>query len=184
MFKDFCETFQKENWLSKCYYLHDFGPHILKFFYIRGKNEGLEPHVKETIAKGSSEYLVDLCWTTGYYDKKAVGYWIELALESELGDQSRDGIWHDFIKLMDVKANLKVGIFRPSKREREEILEMFRDEIDGHRIKNPQEQYLIIFLFHRPDTKPTKLEISGYRFDYLGNYEEIGTELFPWSARE
>jgi len=170
LFKDFCDAFRRQNWQSKCDDFPELTPYILSYFREKGEKEGFESH----------DYLVDKCWTTGYYDKNAVGYWIELAMESELSSQSRGGIWEDFVKLMDVKANIKVGVFRPAKAQREEILDMLRDELDCHRIKNPQEEYLIILLFYRTDKTPVRLEISGYRFDYLGNYEKIGSELLPW----
>ena len=72
--------------------------------YILGESSGFKPLQSE---KGGS-YIWDLSWTTP--DSEQRRYWVELAAEIELSDQRFDDIVHDFYKILDAKARLKVFV--------------------------------------------------------------------------
>jgi len=119
------------------------------------------------------EYLVDLCWS--YEDEDQYDYWIELALESEVSDDSLDGMKYDFYKIVDVKAYTKVGIFYPLLKDKDEFLNSLSKIVAFHGIKNPLENYLIILLVdHGAKEDPKKrVEVSTYKMDYNGKLTKL-----------
>lgn len=174
LFAQFINDFPKLGCLSE-YKFAQFNPHLKRYFGNLGKKSG---YVSYWTSKETSEYLVDLCW----YVENQTGEWMELALEQELSSDDIEEVKSDFYKLLDVKAFLKIGIFRPKKAERYKILELFQELISRHKIRNPEERYLTILMFWHSsrDPHPNKLEISGHEFDFLGNRTDLGTEFYDW----
>ncbi len=129
--------------------------------------------------KPTSEYLVDLCWC--FEDEYSRANWIELALESELSGQTIDSITYDFWKLTDLKAYIKVGVFAPKLKDKQQVLEAISALVAYHGIQVLTEKYLIILILNHGQTEsPSKqIEIVGYEISYLGNIREIGSKRFP-----
>ena len=126
----------------------------------------------------TNEYLVDLCWT--FENRK--GYWMELALESELSkSQNFDAIQWDFYKLIDIKAFTKIGIFSPKLSERDDVINEIESAIAVSGIRFPFERYLIILiLYHGASEKESeRIEIKGYEINNMGDSKEIGSKRFP-----
>ena len=113
---------------------------------------------------GEGEYLVDLCW----WKEQGNDWWLELALESEWG-QGEDEIDHDFCKLIDIKAYLKVWVCSYGDKIIEARKRKMFQNIAGGKIKFPEEQYLVINL---PDSQKAEyknqLRVFAYEIDYMG----------------
>jgi len=161
---------------------------ILTFFAELGKFYGYQVYLKPDYGvrnmdnEEPSEWLVDLCW---YFETQFfTAHWIELALESELSNQTIEGILYDFWKLADIKAFMKVGIFVPKLRDKEKLLKELVAVVAQHGIRIPVEKYLIILiLYHgKVEDETKRIEIEGYEINYLGDLKRIGSKRLPENA--
>jgi hypothetical protein len=163
---------------------------ILSFFAELGKYYDYQIYLKPSIGvtdldnNRTSEYLVDLCWS--FEDERDRAFWIELALESELSSQNINSIRYDFQKLTDVKSFIKVGIFGPRLRDKQEVLDMIRILVSQHGIQVSTEKYLVILLIYhgKTETESKRIEVSGYEITYSGDIREIVSTRFPEKLRK
>lgn len=160
---------------------------ILTFFAELGKFYSFRVYLRpeygilDTDNQPTSEYLVDLCWS--FEDDNNRAYWLELVLESELSGQNVDSIAYDFWKLTDTKAFMKVGVFAPRLKDRTIVLDKISSLVATHAIKVPTEKYLIILILNHgsAEIESQRIEIAGYKINYLGDLKEIGSKRFPTS---
>lgn len=127
---------------------------------------------------GAGEYLVDLCWQE--MDENGSKYrWLELVLEQEWSG-NWEGIFHDFSKLVDIKANIKVFICFPKEAERHELPEYLAQWVSMCGIKHSDESYLVIIFSRDARRKESeRLQIEGFAIDYRGEVTRLGSRLFP-----
>lgn len=145
----------------------------LGYFAELGKSQKYE--VYWTHAADRTEYLVDLCW----YVEGEQYSWMELAVEEEWNPKL-DEILYDFCKLMDVKAYLKVFICFPDEATRSDLPSRLANEVSMHRIKVPEEAYLlIVFSRDRRRKQTERLLVEGFGIDYRGNLSPLSQKLFP-----
>lgn len=162
---------------------------ILTFFAELGKkylyHVYLDPQygVLDLEKEPTEEYMVDLCWT--FEDECMRGYWMELALESELSAQDLGSIMWDFYKLIDIKAFMKIGICAPKLSERDKVIREMESAVSVSGIKSPFERYLLILILYHgaPEKESERIEIKGYEINYLGDLKEIGSRRFPAKLR-
>jgi hypothetical protein len=81
----------------------DWTSKIKEYFGNLGKAMGYKPIITSADTK---EYLVDIVWVCEKPDR-----YLSLAMGSELSERKSD-ILEDFTKLVDIKAHLKIGLFR------------------------------------------------------------------------
>lgn len=118
-----------------------------------------------------SEYLVDLCWMKETSDAR----WMELALESEVSKSTLEGIKEDFVKLLDIKAKKKVGIFKPILSIKEKAIEMISSLISTQKIILEGEKYLIFFIVYLGNqVDPEKnCEVTSYEINDEGKVKQL-----------
>jgi len=127
---------------------------ILPFFSELGEKKGFISHYSPK-AGGDKEYLVDLVWKINSPKR-----WLQMALESEISSPTPKGILEDFEKLVDIKAYLKVGIFKIDAKKEDEVLEEMLELLNKQMIVGPKEDYLIVFM--RRDKNDENLCLSCY----------------------
>lgn len=125
------------------------------------------------------EYLVDQSWRVkpDANDKTLPCYkGLVLAMECELGRKSPEGKWHDFVKLADVRADLRVflgGVVTGEKGQKEmrDFVKAVSGFLKGHRHSGPEDQYLIALYFagEKPDDK-----LHGWLVHGDGRTEALG----------
>jgi len=126
--------------------------------------------------RGRPEYLIDLVWLN-----EGTTRHIQLALESELTKPYKKGVLEDFIKLLDVKSYINIGIFQLNANKEEEIINDMLLLLNKHIITDPKEIYLVIFL--RYDNSTNEIIFSGYDLDYKGTrHEPINIERFNFPS--
>jgi len=103
--------------------------------------------------------------------------YLELALESELSGK-RSEIMKDFEKLLDVKANIKVGLFQLNSDIREDLIQKMQDRLLEQAYTIPSEKYLVILV--RYLANQGEVEICGVEFSITGRAEEIGRDSYPF----
>jgi len=169
----------RKNWTKKI--LTFFGElgNVYNYFVCLNKEYGFLDIRNEP----TGEYLVDLCWY--YSNEEETAYWIELALESELSSKDVDSIKYDFWKLTDVKAYTKIGIFMPSLRDRQRVMEEISYLVAYHGIRVPTERYLVILILNHGvvENEARRIEIVGYEINYFGDVREVGSKRFPEKLR-
>lgn len=93
--------------------------------------------------RGDGAYVWDISWT----HEPDPPYWVELAGEIELTDQNREEILHDFYKVLDAKARLKVFVAAPPSRIK---VQKLKDDIDwaimNQRYQLPEERLVAILI--------------------------------------
>ena len=123
---------------------------------------------------GEGEYLVDLCWWKEQDNK----YWLEMALESEWWP-GEDEIDHDFCKLTDIKAYLKIWICSYGNRIIDARKSRMCKNVAKGRFKlQEEEQYLVINL---PDPQKeeykNKLIVDAFWIDSAGKDYPLTSHL-------
>jgi len=149
----------------------------LDYFRQLAKSRGV-PCCYPDPEKGTSEYLVDLCWQE--CDEDWARYrWLELVLEQEWS-RDLDEIHHDFCKLVDLKAYVKVFICSPKEAERDDAVKALTQTVSICGIKHPDESYLLIVFSRDPRRKEgERIQIEGFEIDYRGRLTQLGSKLFP-----
>lgn len=180
-FRDFLIHFKTRTGCLDLQECSEMNRPLLEYFSDLGEEKGFRVWLTEKRKRRKSktqEYLIDLCWDV----ESEEGLWLEMAMEIELSEHSFDAIKYDFEKLTDIKAFLKVGIFAPYKKDYDRILPMCEDLISRHKIKVPEERYLVILLrpFKKHGGSNWYLEASGFLFDNKGIHQEIGTKRYFW----
>lgn len=135
---------------------------------------------------GLGEYLVDLCWYFGGEKELVQGrHWMELACEIEWSSQKLENIIEDMEKLVDIKANIKLGISSPTTKDKEDVRIQIAETIRNSMIKVPSEQYLLIYAIYQPHVKPEeRFDVRGYSYDTLGNEIFLGSKKISWEYEE
>lgn len=177
--EDLSKTFLKKYPKFKWKFKNKIGAlteNILSFWSDLGEEYEFTVYKK---GKDNHEYLLDLCWSFESGDRPDI--WMELGLESELSNNSLEGIKQDFWKLVDVKSYTKVGIFSPKLGDKDEVIELLTQIVTFSGIKIPVEKYLIIFIIdHGVKENPKKrTEICTYQINYLGELKHLKTRRFP-----
>ena len=101
------------------------------------------------------EYLLDQAWRIIVDDRYAG---LLLAMECELSDPSDEGRWHDFYKLTDVRADLRVFVGAVPAKDGKGAMDKFVNEIKAllpqHQHVSVDDAYLIALYYKgadRPD---------------------------------
>lgn len=148
-------------------------PRIKRFFGLLGQQDGFTSVYTRRIPR-QSEYLVDLVWKI-----ERPRRYLELALESELSGK-RSEIMKDFEKLLDVKANIKVGLFQLNSDIGEDLIEKMRDKLLEQAYPISSEKYLIILL--RYLTNQSEVGIYGVELSITGRVEEVWRDSYPFPS--
>ena len=107
-----------------------------------------------------TEYLVDLAWKVENPNR-----YLALILESELSGVRND-IIADFEKLTDIKAKIKIGIFKVNQRSERRIVNEMRRILSSHMIPFAGEVYIIILINYNQDER--KIYFNCYYIDCKG----------------
>lgn len=150
-FKDWLLRSSDLNWKTP---IAEWTKCILPFFGELGKEKGFTS-LYSPKAGGEKEYLVDLVWKTNSPNRC-----LQMALESEISNPTPKGILEDFEKLIDIKAYLKVGIFKIDAKKEDEVLEEMLELLSKQTIFGQKEDYIVVFM--RRDKKDDKLCLSSY----------------------
>jgi hypothetical protein len=154
---------QTENWTFE----------VKGFFGRLGKSEGYHSKYTSRIEK-EKEYLCDIVWVCEKPNR-----YLGLAMESELSMNEKD-ILEDFVKLVDIKARLKIGLFALRLRADEpKILKKMENILTSQVFMLPNEVYVVIFLKY--DLESKEIAIHAYELDLKGTiHREILTESHPF----
>jgi hypothetical protein len=157
VFKDFRDWLVEESGLSWGQSRKDWTSGIKSCFQKLAITFGYKPVMT---GRDNKEYLVDIVWKCEGPDR-----YLGLAMESELSKRN-DAILEDFEKLVDIKAQLKVGLFhlRTDAETTHLINEMKKILVKQHMTFN--ETYLVIFLSY--DVNLGKIIIRAYDLDVKG----------------
>lgn len=169
-----CNDFR--NWLIKGSNLRISDPtptwtrNIKIFFGNYGISQGYEVRYTSTRKK---EYLVDLVWQCENPDR-----YTYLALESELSERKRE-ILYDFQKLVDIKSNKKIGIFKLYPNS---IIDSYLQDMMSFIRKQflwlQDETILVIFYKHLNNNM---MELKCYLLNMTGtSSENIYDDIFPF----
>ena len=152
-------------------------PRIKAFFGQLGRRGGFIPIYTRASPK-QSEYLLDLVWKV-----ESPRRFLELGMESELSGRPSE-IMKDFEKLLDVKANIKVGVFQLNSDTEEKTIEKMQEKLMEQAYHMQTEKYLVIFLRYHPTRNRGEVEISGHKLSITGEKEEIERDnySFPYSS--
>ena len=143
---------------------------LLNYFYDKGTSLGCKVETQPLGGnRGTGEYIFDLCW----WKEDQGQYWLELALESEwLADS--DEIDHDFYKLVDAKARLKVWVCSYGERQMPDKKSRLLEAVTKARYKFPEEEYLIVNIPYSEKAEYKDcLVVEGVWMNYLGNPNEL-----------
>jgi len=150
---------------------HDWTREIKAFFGQLGeRNECVS--IYTGVRPRESEYLLDLVWKV-----QSPRRYLELGLESELsGNRAR--IMRAFEKLLDVKANIKVGLFRLNSDIEDDIIQTMQEKMLEQAYPVQTENYLVIFLRYIIDAN--QIEIHGCKIFITGRQEDIERNCYPF----
>lgn len=147
-------------------------PEIKGFFGQLGQRDGFFPIYTRRRPR-QSEYLVDLVWKV-----ERPRRYLELALESELSGK-RGEIMKDFEKLLDIKANIKVGLFQLNSDIGQDVIQKMQDKLLEQAYPISSEKYLIILLRYLENQG--EVEICGFELSVTGRAEEIERNSYTFA---
>jgi hypothetical protein len=157
IFHGFRNWLIKESELSWNQSLVDWTSKIKEYFGSVGNDKGYTPIFT---CEEKKEYLVDIVWLCEKPDR-----YLSLALESELSER-QSSILEDFTKLVDIKALLKIGLFRVLFSANKENIISKMKEILTRQMITFNETYLIIFLSY--DSNKREIIVDSYDLDVKG----------------
>lgn len=100
------------------------------------------------IGPGRREYLVDYCWSIGAESEKDWQDYTGLVLAAEIEwGGTRDAIWEDFVKLIDVRASARLFVANmwPEEWTRvDRILEEMASFVANHRHASDQDWVVVV----------------------------------------
>lgn len=157
VFKSFRDWLIQESGLSWDQSLKDWTSGIKDCFRKLAETFGYKAVLT---CKDGKEYLVDIVWKRDNPDR-----YLSLAMETELSER-KSAILEDFEKLVDIKAFLKVGLFRLSSSAGTKTIVDEMKKILNKQFITFSETYLVIFLSF--DNSSGKILIVAYDLDVKG----------------
>lgn len=139
---------------------------VVEYFVNLGAKEGFQTYDK------NNPFLLDACWV--FKSDKLPINWVEMGFESEISNQTIDGITFNFCKLIDVKAYTKVLFCYTKLDDTEELIGQLSDMVKYNPFRSIDEEYLIIAM---TETEK-KFTFSGFVINSSGSVLKLSPKTF------